>query len=371
MRASPLSPSRARETGGTTVVEFATKDGTAIAGSDYLAVASTITMSPGATMATVLVPIRLDDLPEETETFSLVLKGVQGGKIGDDTGIVTIRNVATGIVDDFSADRSTTGRLALGAETKGGIQSAQDADWFQTALAGGKTYEIELGTATTGGGTLQGGRLALFDAAGGFQGLSSLSGPTGEPLLTVTPEAGGTFFVEARGNGGLGSYALRLREMTDDYAGDATTTGVLAVGATRTGIIERPLDDDWFKVFLTGGRKYQFDLSGADSNGGTLPNPRLMMFNEAGSPTGQFSLGGGPGGDPRLVFTPQTSGTYFVEVTDTLTKIGTYTLTLRSCPEAWCKSAVSFVVSGGFGRDCQAATAGRLTMGSSLNGAIV
>ena len=44
---------------------------------------------------------------------------------------------------------------------------------------------------------------------------------------------------------------------------------------------------------------------------------------------------------------------------------------LRSCPRWWCKSAGSLWVSGGFGRLCHAATAGSLTKGSSLNGAIV
>ena len=44
---------------------------------------------------------------------------------------------------------------------------------------------------------------------------------------------------------------------------------------------------------------------------------------------------------------------------------------LRSCPRAWCKSGVAFALSGGFGRCCQAAAAGSLKIGSSLNGAIV
>jgi hypothetical protein len=43
----------------------------------------------------------------------------------------------------------------------------------------------------------------------------------------------------------------------------------------------------------------------------------------------------------------------------------------RSCPSAWCRSAGSPQVSGGCGRLCQAATAGSLTKGSSLKGAMV
>ena len=42
-----------------------------------------------------------------------------------------------------------------------------------------------------------------------------------------------------------------------------------------------------------------------------------------------------------------------------------------SCPKPWCRSAVALEISGGFGQECQAATAGKLTMGSSLKGAMV
>jgi len=44
---------------------------------------------------------------------------------------------------------------------------------------------------------------------------------------------------------------------------------------------------------------------------------------------------------------------------------------LGSCPRWWCKSAGSHQVSGGAGRFCHAATAGNLTRGSSLKGAMV
>ena len=44
---------------------------------------------------------------------------------------------------------------------------------------------------------------------------------------------------------------------------------------------------------------------------------------------------------------------------------------IRSCPKGWCKSGGVFALSGGFCRFHQAATAGSLKIGSSLNGAIV
>jgi hypothetical protein len=42
-----------------------------------------------------------------------------------------------------------------------------------------------------------------------------------------------------------------------------------------------------------------------------------------------------------------------------------------SCPVAWCRIGYIIALSGKVGRFCQAATAGSLTMGSSLNPAMV
>jgi len=42
-----------------------------------------------------------------------------------------------------------------------------------------------------------------------------------------------------------------------------------------------------------------------------------------------------------------------------------------SCPQSWFSNREALVVSGVSGRACQAATAGRLTMGSSPRGAMV
>ena len=49
-------------------------------------------------------------------------------------------------------------------------------------------------------------------------------------------------------------------------------------------------------------------------------------------------------------------------------EIGAYT---GSCPRPWCRNGEALMVSGWPGRDCQAATAGRLTRGSSPSGAMV
>ena len=49
--------------------------------------------------------------------------------------------------------------------------------------------------------------------------------------------------------------------MSGDYAGDTSTAGVLNVGGSITSAIDTTSDDDWFRITLTAGRTYQFDLT--------------------------------------------------------------------------------------------------------------
>ncbi len=74
-------------------VNYATADGTAIAGSDYTATSGTLTFAPGELSKTVAVPILGDTLVEPDETFSLNLSNPSSGNlIADAQGIGTIVN---------------------------------------------------------------------------------------------------------------------------------------------------------------------------------------------------------------------------------------------------------------------------------------
>ena len=56
-------------------VNFATRDGTAVAGEDYQATAGTLTFAPGETTKTITVAVHTDSIPEPTETFYITLSG--------------------------------------------------------------------------------------------------------------------------------------------------------------------------------------------------------------------------------------------------------------------------------------------------------
>ncbi|MFO0944763.1 MAG: Calx-beta domain-containing protein [Planctomycetota bacterium] len=86
---------RSGSTSQTTTVQFATADGTAKAGTDYLALAGTITFAPGETTKTVSVTILADGTVEAAENFSLVLSSPANGTISDSVGVATILDGTT------------------------------------------------------------------------------------------------------------------------------------------------------------------------------------------------------------------------------------------------------------------------------------
>lgn len=101
----------------------------------------------------------------------------------------------------------------------------------------------------------------------------------------------------------------------DDFAGDASTTGTIAPGQTRTGTLEVAGDRDWFGTHLIKNLTYTIELRGASTGEGTLSNPFLRVRNATGvelasnddGPTGFNSL---------LTFKPTTTGLFFIEAGD-------------------------------------------------------
>jgi len=73
-------------------VNYATSDGTAVAGSDYIATNGTVTLAPGMTSATIAVAVIGDTVIEMNETFFVNLSGPVNGTLGRSQGVGTIIN---------------------------------------------------------------------------------------------------------------------------------------------------------------------------------------------------------------------------------------------------------------------------------------
>ena len=78
------------------------------------------------------------------------------------------------------------------------------------------------------------------------------------------------------------------------------------------------------------GRTYRIDLEGAATGKGTLADPFLRWLRDSSGNGlhGTRDYDGGEGLNPRQVFTPQLSGTYYITASGQGASVGTYTLTV-------------------------------------------
>jgi hypothetical protein len=74
----------------TITVEYATSNGSAIAGEDYVSNSGTLTFAPGEFIKTILVDVYGDTRDEPNETLTLTLSNAVNAPLGDDVGVGTI-----------------------------------------------------------------------------------------------------------------------------------------------------------------------------------------------------------------------------------------------------------------------------------------
>lgn len=79
-------------------VDYATRDGTATASSDYLATSGTLNLYPGEVQAVIPVEVLGDTAPEDNEFFFMDVFNPVGGDFG--TGVVKLTAVRTILDDD-------------------------------------------------------------------------------------------------------------------------------------------------------------------------------------------------------------------------------------------------------------------------------
>ncbi|HEX2060134.1 MAG TPA: IPTL-CTERM sorting domain-containing protein [Thermoanaerobaculia bacterium] len=82
----------------TITVDYATQNGTAIAGSDFTATSGTLTFTPGSITRQITVPVIGDTTLEPDETFAVVLSNAPLATLADNSGTGTI------LTDDLVAD---------------------------------------------------------------------------------------------------------------------------------------------------------------------------------------------------------------------------------------------------------------------------
>ena len=285
------------------------------------------------------------------------------------TGTYTLS--VTEIMDDYAAGTGTgTGSVAVDGSATGEIDYFGDEDWFAVELEAGTTYRFDLKGWNTNDGTLFDPSLrGIYDAYGNriANTTDDDSGVYRNSRVYFTPTEDATYYVGAAAvdrdpAGGfgtyiIGTYTLSVTDVTDDYAAEPDTTGMVTVGGSATGAIGTPGDEDWFAVELEAGTEYRIDLERSPGLSGALRNPYLRGIHDADGEriANTTSNDGGWHWNSRVYFTPDEDGTYYVAAGADGNYVGIYTLSVTDVTDYYAA-----------GTD----TTGTVTVGGSTTGAI-
>ncbi len=127
---------------GSVSINFATSNGTAIAGSDYVATSGILTFGPGETSAAFQISILDDSLPENDETLNLTLSNPTGG--------ARIGSPGSAVLTILDNDTSRPGSFQLSSVRQFVRESAGNAV-VTVVRDGGSTGPISVGFATSDG----------------------------------------------------------------------------------------------------------------------------------------------------------------------------------------------------------------------------
>jgi hypothetical protein len=277
-------------------VNYATANGSAIAGSDYTATSGTLTFGPADSSLTITVPTINDSVAEATENMTVNLSGASGGAtITDPQGIGTItdNDVPSFSVNNVSVTEG--GNLVFGVTMTG-----------QTAINFSVNYATANGTATAGSDyTAASGTLTFgpSSAASVTQNVTvatiddTISEPNETVMLNLSGATGGATISTSQGTGTI-------------IDNDPTCAGV-SFAVSDASVVEGGVLG--FTVTKTGSPTINCSVNFATANGSAVA-------------PGDYTAASG-----TLTFTPsQTSQTVSVTTfSNGISPEGTRTMTLN------------------------------------------
>ncbi|WP_370677708.1 Calx-beta domain-containing protein [Pleomorphomonas sp. PLEO] len=220
--------------GQTVSVNYASADGTATAGSDYVARSGTLTFAPGTTAQGVAVTINGDTAIEPSETFSVNLSGASNATIAQATGTGTILN------DDGQPSLSIND-VSLSEGNAGTSAFTFTVSLSQPAGAGGVSFDIATadGTATAGVDYVAASQAGQTIAAGASSATFTVqvSGDTlnepNETFFANVTNVSGASVADAQGQGTIvnddGSPTLSIDDVSVNEGNSGTTTATFTV----------------------------------------------------------------------------------------------------------------------------------------------
>ena len=234
-------------------------------------------------------------------------------------GTVTLSE--TTAVPDYLGITQTAGSVTVGGgAVSGNLATPGQADWFKVSLTANTQYVFDV----VGSATLTAPGVALYDSTGKLLVPQTINGgpATSDSRTSFTPTTSGSYFVEASAPlGETGSFTVAVTTGANGAIGNINTTASLSVGGSATGNIAVAGESDFYKVTLTAGTEYVFDVT----PGTGLANAAVTLYNSSGTAL-IAGAGGGPNGAAETSYDPQTGGTYYVAASGPIGSTGAYTI---------------------------------------------
>ncbi|MBI2391069.1 MAG: hypothetical protein HYV09_15865 [Deltaproteobacteria bacterium] len=194
--------------GATTTASYATSDGTATAGSDYVAIPTgTLTFAAGETIKSVVVTLNGDTTAEADETFNVTLSSPTNATLAKATGVGTIGNDDGAVIPSLSINDVTV------TEGNSGTKTAT----FTVTLSSAATGTVTVAYATSDGTATAGPTAADYVANTG-----TLTFAPGETSKTIAVTVNGDTLYEASE-----TFSVTLSAPTGATLGTSKGTGTI------------------------------------------------------------------------------------------------------------------------------------------------
>ncbi|MBD7923830.1 putative Ig domain-containing protein [Xanthomonas bonasiae] len=263
--------------GQTVSVNYASADGTATAGSDYVARSGTLTFAPGTTAQGVAITVNGDTAVEPNETFSVDLSGASNAGIARPTGTGTILNddavVTVGPASLPSATAASAYNQTLTA-------SGGTAPYSFVVSAGALPAGLTLSAAGVLSGTPTASGSFNFTATATDSGGSPTSGNRAYALVVASPTLTLPATTLAGGTAGQ-AYTAAINPAT---GGIAPYTYTLSAGALPAGVTVNSATGALSGTPTVAGN-FNFSLTATDSTTGSAGQASQSYSLNIVSPT--------------------------------------------------------------------------------------
>jgi plastocyanin len=234
--------------------------------------------------------------------------------------------------NDYPDTSATTGIVTVGGvPTTGTLGVAGEHDWLKVALVAGQAYEFTV-TGLTSAARIEVGS-AQDVGTEDLVSTNTLQYPAGifsaqTQTVWFTPTTSGTYYIDVSDPATVGgAYKVSAVTEPNDYPDTTATTGVVTVGGVpTTGTLGVAGEHDWMKATLLANQAYEFTVTGLTSaarievgSAQDVGTEDLVSTNTLQYPAGIFSAQ-----TQTVWFTPTTSGTYYIDVSDPATVGGAY-----------------------------------------------